>query len=208
MIRRFRAFLLPLIPLLLLATAGPAAAWPKIGLYSDTRWDVPPRIYGYPLDDDAADYYGGARYKEYYGFGRGYALAGYPGPVPNYPYGNWFKQSYWPYGSRELPKVYTPQAETGCAHIILQVPPDAQVWLEGRPTQQTGTTRTFVSPVLPVNQNFLYEVRVRWHNGTGVMEKTQTVTVKAGSQVRLNFPQQPTTEQISFTPKFEPVPNK
>jgi len=208
MIRTYRFLLLVSAPLVLAATAGPAAAWPKIGPYSDSRWDVPPRIYGWPLDDNAADYYGGARYKEYYAFGRGYALAGFPGPVPNYPYGHWFRPQYWPYGSLDLPKVYEPDKAPGCAYIIVDVPPDAQVWLEGRSTSQTGATRTYVSPVLPYGQNYAYEARARWHTGAGVMEKTHSVVVKAGTQVRLNFAQGTATEQVSYTPKLQPVPKK
>ncbi len=169
---------------------------------------MPPRIYGYPLDDNAADYYGGHRYKEYYSFGRGYGLADFPGPVPNYPYGHWFRPKYWPYGSRDLPGVYEPDLAPCCAHIILHVPPEAQVWLEGRATKQVGATRTFVSPALPPGQNFAYELRVRWNTGAGVVEKTQTVMVKAGTQVQLTIGQSPQTEQVSFTPKLQPVPNK
>src|SRR5437763_6784079 len=43
---------------------------------------LPPSAYGYPLDDYAGGYYGGGRYREYYGYGRGVGFADFPGPIP------------------------------------------------------------------------------------------------------------------------------
>jgi uncharacterized protein (TIGR03000 family) len=205
MIRKFQAAALLLAPLLL---AAPAGAWPQIYPYHAGRYDVPPSVYGYPLDDPGAGYYGGANYKQYYGFGRGYGLADYPGPVPNYWGHPWFRYKYWPYDSRELPKVYEPDHDPNCACILIQVPPEAQVWMEGRSTKQTGTTRVYYSPPLPRNQSFAYQVRVAWTDATGGHEQAVDVTVKAGGQVRLSFPQPSSTEQVSFTPKLQPVPGK
>jgi uncharacterized protein (TIGR03000 family) len=207
MIRNYRLVPLLLAPLL---WASSADAWP-LPWYAAGRYDVPPRVYGYPLDDDGAGYYGGSRYKEYYSFGRGYALADFPGPVPNYPQGHWFRPKYWPFGSRELPKVYDPDQYANCAYIMVQVPPDAEVWLEGKTTKQTGATRTYYSPPLPAHQSFVYQLRVRWTDASGLHEQTENVTVQAGAQVQVNFHANGTagkTEQVSFTPDFRPVPGK
>lgn len=206
MLRALNPTQLLLAVLIAAGTATPASAQ-KIKPYHFGRYDPMPSVYGYPLDDYTAGYYGGARYKEYYAFGRGYALADFPGPVPDYPYGNWFRYKYWPHGSSQLPSVWTP-AETGCACITVQVPDNAQVWLEGHLTQQTGTTRTFVSPALPPKQTFVYQVRVRWTGPKGVVEQKQKVEVQAGAQVQLQFPLQAATESVAFTPALAPVPAK
>jgi uncharacterized protein (TIGR03000 family) len=207
MLRASRTTQLLLAALVVAGTAAPVSAWQKIMPYHFGRYDAMPSVYGYPLDDYTAGYYGGARYKEYYAFGRGYALADFPGPVPDYAHGTWFRYKYWPYGSSKLPSVWTP-AETGCASITVQVPADAQVWLEGHLTQQSGTTRTFVSPALPPKQNFVYQVRVRWTGPKGVVEQKQKVEVQAGAQVHLQFPLPAATQSVAFTPPLAPVPEK
>src|SRR5947207_9196893 len=73
------------VPFLLLTAAlAPAGDW-KFGgpLYQPNYPDpLPPSYYGYPLDDPHPGYFGGARYREYYAYGRGYGWANYPGRVP------------------------------------------------------------------------------------------------------------------------------
>jgi uncharacterized protein (TIGR03000 family) len=193
--------------LFLISSANSAGAWQKIQPYHFGRYPVPPSVYGFRLDDPGPDYYGGSRYKEYYHFGRGYALADFPGPVPEFAHGHWFRHKYWPYGSAKLPK-----ADNGggpdCACIVVHVPAGAQVWLEGKPTTQSGSTRTFVSPPLPPKQNFVYQVRVRWKGDAGVTEQSQNVVVQSGSEVQLHFPLPSATEKVSQTIHLQPVPNQ
>jgi uncharacterized protein (TIGR03000 family) len=182
-----RRMLLLFSPLLLAPLAGHAGAWGQIGPWSNGRWDVPPSVYGFALDETGPERYGGARYKEYYAYGWGYALAGFPGPVPNYAHGSWFRYKYWPFDSSNLPGVYDPEKAPGCAYIILQVPENASVWLEGKLTKQTGAVRTYVSPQLPPNQSFVYQVRVKWDTGSGAIEQIRDVTVQAGAHVQVTF---------------------
>ena len=183
-----------------------AHAWPKILPHHFGRYPVPPRVYGYKLDEDNPGYYGGARYREYYSFGRGYALADFPGPVPDYARGNWFKYNYWPYGSTELPKAAEYYHNPDCAAVVMHVPPDAQVWLQEQPTKQTGSTRTFVTPPLPKNQQFTYNIRVKWHNGTGIQEQTRKLFVQAGRHVNVHVPHVEQPEVTPVIPVLQPVP--
>src|SRR4051794_838257 len=72
---------LPALVALLLSSAV-AQAWPLGSYLYTNRWPVPPSYYGYALDETNPGHYGGGRYREYYGYGRGYGLADHPGPVP------------------------------------------------------------------------------------------------------------------------------
>jgi uncharacterized protein (TIGR03000 family) len=168
-----------------LALAPPALSWEKILPHHFGRYTVPPRVYGYRLDDDTAGFYGGSRYREYYSFGRGYALADFPGPVPEY-HGDLLRHRYWPYDER--PRVYHPNNYPAGAVIIVEVPDGAEVWLEGQRSAQSGTTRTFFSPPLPKNEKFVYQIRARWREQRGAREQIHDVAVQAGHRVHVAFP--------------------
>jgi uncharacterized protein (TIGR03000 family) len=64
---------------------------------------------------------------------------------------------------------------------------DAMVWIEGRKTGQTGTTRRFASPPLDSGSSYLYEIRVEWMEGGKKVERTEDVPVKAGRESTLHF---------------------
>jgi uncharacterized protein (TIGR03000 family) len=72
--------------------------------------------------------------------------------------------------------------------LRVEVPADAQVWVAGAQTKQTGTVREFVSPPVTPGQDYNYDVRATWTDETGqVVDQTKQVPVHAGSQVLVNF---------------------
>src|SRR5262249_37440338 len=85
-------------------SAAPALAWDLGGPLYQRGYpkDPPASIFGYNLDDPHPGYYGGGRYREYFSYGRGYGLANFPGPLPNYPSG------YVPKSFRAYPSPWTP----------------------------------------------------------------------------------------------------
>lgn len=168
----------------LFLAASPALAWPLGAPLYTNRYDLPPSMYGYDLDNRNPGYYGGSRYREFYNFGRGYGLANYPGPVPNYPYATRGFPAYNPQPHPE-PAV---RAADFVAYLDVKVPEDAQVWLEGKPTRQTGSDRLYVSPPLEPGPTFTYEIRARWLENGHAIEQTQSVDVRAGSRVSVQFP--------------------
>ncbi|OAI48392.1 hypothetical protein AYO44_07095 [Planctomycetaceae bacterium SCGC AG-212-F19] len=196
MIRTLVSSLPALALAVLLSTAGTALAWPFFG-YNEPRGAVSdpyrPSYFGYPLDDYSAGYYGGGRYREYYNFGRGYGVANYPGsmPGPGLPpdyRGNVRHPVYY-----DVPPVAKPapppimQGEK-VAHIIVDVPADAEVWIENQKTQQGGASRWFVSPALEPNQVYEYRIRARWTEQGQQVEQTQKISVQAGERATLGFP--------------------
>jgi uncharacterized protein (TIGR03000 family) len=149
-----------------------------------SREYYPPSYWGYNLDERHPSYYGGMRYREYYSFARGYGYATYPEPFPNYPLG--------PY--RGLPAVRIlpapacyAQPAPGTAVLVVRVPADAEIWVNGGKTRQTGAVREFVTPPLPPATRCTYEFRVRWQEEGQVVEARREVAVQAGSRRNLDF---------------------
>jgi uncharacterized protein (TIGR03000 family) len=100
--------------------------------------------------------------------------------------------------SPPLPSPGVPQPETAppprkeadldtAAHLTVAVPPDAQVWIESQPTMQAGAVRHFKSAPLTPGKEYSYDIRARWTDEAGPVERTRTVTIHAGEQVNVDF---------------------
>ncbi len=159
----------------------------------------PPSIWGYNLNDPNPGYYGGINYREYYSYGRGYGIANFPGPLPNYPYG-YVPKSFRAYPSPWVgPRYETPvmHAEPEpCAYLEVQVPDNAEVWINDTKTQQTGKVRTFVTPSLPADKVFTYEIKAKWSEDGKAVEQSQIVMVQSGKRVPVSFTQLPEAASV------------
>jgi uncharacterized protein (TIGR03000 family) len=157
---------------------------------------VPASDYGYNLYDPHPGYYGGGYYREYYAVGRGWGVANFPLPLPNYPpyYPENYPSLFHRYHVEPAPLVVPgpvidpllPVDEA--VHFVVQVPEGAAIWIDGATTGQTGTTRQFVSPPLTPGRTYSYELRVRWTDAGKAVEQTQSVAVRAGDRLNVVFP--------------------
>ena len=75
------------------------------------------------------------------------------------------------------------------AQVEVHLPADAELWFEGQKTAQTGAVRTFRSPDLEPNQEYVYNARARWQADGKPVEETRKVTVHAGDRVVVSFTQ-------------------
>jgi uncharacterized protein (TIGR03000 family) len=76
----------------------------------------------------------------------------------------------------------------GFLTVAVRVPQGAaEVSVDGRPTAQTGTDRTFESPPLPAGGRYTYTVTARWVEGGQVVEVSKAATGAPGDVVRLDF---------------------
>jgi uncharacterized protein (TIGR03000 family) len=73
----------------------------------------------------------------------------------------------------------TPSQGDNVAEVVLIVPEDAEVWFDGEKTRQTGSHRTFWSPVLAPGKTYSYEVKARWLENGEPVEQTRTIDVSA-----------------------------
>jgi uncharacterized protein (TIGR03000 family) len=83
----------------------------------------------------------------------------------------------------EPPLVTTPQP----GMVIVQTPPDAELWFNGAATKQTGPERAFITPPLPPGKRGEYAVRARWVENGKPIEQFRIVTVQAGGQAKVVF---------------------
>ena len=77
------------------------------------------------------------------------------------------------------------------AYLDVQVPTDAEVWIDDAKTQQTGPARTYVTPSLPADKVFTYEIKAKWTEDGKAVEQSQVVLVQAGKRVQIAFPATP-----------------
>jgi uncharacterized protein (TIGR03000 family) len=75
------------------------------------------------------------------------------------------------------------------AHIWLRVPADAEVWVDGVRTRQTGESRYFFSTPLTPGEKYSYNIRVVTKKDGKPVEQKRRVPVHAGATVRLDFAQ-------------------
>lgn len=84
-----------------------------------------------------------------------------------------------------------PAAPSGAATeaVVTVIVPtaDAEVFFDGAPTTETGTTRTFNTPPLDGGQTYTYTIRARWNQGGQLVDQSRTVSFAAGSHVTVNF---------------------
>jgi uncharacterized protein (TIGR03000 family) len=64
---------------------------------------------------------------------------------------------------------------------------DAEVWVEGKRTEQRGTSREFISPPLDPNQTYIYDVRARWTKNGLTTDTTRRVRVHANDVATIDF---------------------
>jgi len=145
-------------------------------------------------------YYGSNYYSpSYYGYSYnpGYYVSGYS-VSPSYNYAPAYAysaqpQTYYPNqitpsaASTQQSLYYDPQPTDNTARIHVLVPADAQVWVGGDLTTQTGSDRTFSSPAIQPGKAYTYEVKARWMKEGEPVEQTKQIQVKANETTTVNF---------------------
>jgi len=71
--------------------------------------------------------------------------------------------------------------------LVVEVPEDATLLVNGRETALSGSVRNFVSAGLSEEESYDYEVTMRVDRGGKVVEKTRTVTVSGGQRHAIAF---------------------
>ena len=77
--------------------------------------------------------------------------------------------------------------QTGRAAVIVKLPVDARLSADGRGLNLTGAERKFVSPELPLNQEFVYGFKVEYERDGETVSVTKRVPVRAGATVTVEF---------------------
>lgn len=99
-----------------------------------------------------------------------------------------------PLDARSVPSSGKRIGADNKAHIWLRVPADADIWVDGVKTTQSGATRYFFSPPLTPGRKYSYSVRVRWKKDGKPVEETQRIIVQAGATIRHDLTRSDKTE--------------
>ncbi len=130
-------------------------------------------------------------------FPGGYGYGGYNpnvNPVPSGAYFTYGNTSYTTESPSPLP-VYAPRPPFVplppplllTALLKVQVPPDAEVWLDGQKMRSTGAVRHYRSPPLDPTKEYAYEVRTRWMVKDAPVEEVRHVAIRAGAAAIVDF---------------------
>jgi uncharacterized protein (TIGR03000 family) len=87
----------------------------------------------------------------------------------------------------------------------VHVPAGAELWIEGKKSEQTDPVRRFVSPPLPPGQQYTFTIQARWGEGARAVEQVQQVLVNAGGTFDVTFPKAVPPETL---PAPRPLPEK
>jgi uncharacterized protein (TIGR03000 family) len=86
--------------------------------------------------------------------------------------------------------------------LIVEVPADAKIYVNGRLTSTPGEVREYVSRNLTHGYNYAYEVRAEVQRGGQTITDTKRIDLRAGESTKLAFNLAPTTEvETSITVK-------
>lgn len=73
------------------------------------------------------------------------------------------------------------------ARLVVHVPADATLTIDGQPTQSRSDTRTFVSPPLEPGKTYTYTLRAEMNRDGRTVTDRKTVEVRAGQTSEVTF---------------------
>jgi uncharacterized protein (TIGR03000 family) len=79
------------------------------------------------------------------------------------------------------------QVATRRATLIVYLPADAQLEVEGKKIQKTGEVRRFVSPPLEVDESYRYTLRATWKKDGQQLEAEREISFRAGQTVEVDL---------------------
>jgi uncharacterized protein (TIGR03000 family) len=145
------------------------------------------------------DYGGYGGYGNYGGYGGDYGGYGYPDP------------GYGPPGYGEPPDL-GPGAESrppidNAVHLQLNVPENAEVFIDGAKTSKTGRVREFVSPPVTPGQRYAYKILVRIPGPGGkAVNDERTIYVRANDWFSIDFTRPAPAEPPAMPPASPKAP--
>jgi uncharacterized protein (TIGR03000 family) len=133
-------------------------------------------------------YYGGGDYRTLYSYYPDRPVQ-WPGSF-GYPARPLLRETIVYYPASQMVALPTPSAPVT---IDVVLPPDAELWIEGKKMGQTATQRKFISPPLESGQRFVYDFRIRFKEDGREQTKTRSLDVFAGGHYTVDFVNPPKT---------------
>ena len=170
---------------------GPGYGWGYNPGYSG-GWGYPGGSYNYPGYSRGWAYNNWQTYPQYSGAwwntpGYNWSTGGYYGEGMQGDYYSSTPGTTQPSGTMAQGTMGQGGSMDGQVLINVRVPPNAEVWFDEQKTSQTGPMRTFITPPLNPDHDFVYHIRARWTENGRQVEKTRRVDVHAGDRHFVNF---------------------
>jgi uncharacterized protein (TIGR03000 family) len=73
------------------------------------------------------------------------------------------------------------------ATLVVHLPADATLTIDGKQTVSTSETRVFTTPPLAPGKEFTYEITARVSRGGAIEEVTRQVTVRGGNETTVSL---------------------
>jgi uncharacterized protein (TIGR03000 family) len=162
-----------------------------------------------------SSYYGAGFYPRYWGYTGYYSPSYYANSYPDYSYPSVYVDPGIYYSSNVVTGApapvttvtttqslyYTPPTTTGsgvssvsytepaatAARLHVRVPADATLWIDDKPTAQTGPERDFITPPLTPGRNYHYDMRARWMDNGKPVERTVRVEIRPNQTSQVDF---------------------
>jgi uncharacterized protein (TIGR03000 family) len=88
---------------------------------------------------------------------------------------------------KTMPKKQEEEANAAPATIVVTLPAEAKLTVDGNATQSTSDRRTFVTPALETGADFVYTLRAEVVQDGQVSIQTRDVTVRSGQTTEVSF---------------------
>jgi uncharacterized protein (TIGR03000 family) len=92
-----------------------------------------------------------------------------------------------PAAQPETPKKKTTSTGPAEAKVVVDVPSDAVLYIDGQRSKMTSTKRTFVSPVLQPDERYFYDIKAEAVRDGQVRTESRRVVVTAGAVSHVDF---------------------
>lgn len=158
----------------------------------------PPSTYGYNLDTTSTGYYGGGSYTQFYNFGRGYGLSGFPEPMPGKVYyrdrpRDWSLEDYSRKNSRAEKENSWASGEPGApadqsqAWLQVQLPANAELFVSEKKSNLTGPLRDVYTPPLKQGRVYAWKLQAQWQENGKARSEEQEVRFLSGEKKMVRF---------------------
>ncbi len=129
--------------------------------------------------------------KAYFTYGNTSYTTESPSPIPAYVPG--------------MPFAPLPPPMQMTALLKVQVPLDAEIWLDGRKMRSLGPIRHYRTPPLDPTREYAYEVRAHWLLDNKPIEDIRHIAIRAGATVLIDFTHaDPLVPRLSAPPPPSP----
>jgi uncharacterized protein (TIGR03000 family) len=93
------------------------------------------------------------------------------------------------------------QPRAAPATLVVRLPVDALLDIEGNRTRSTGEVRRFVSPPLAMGKKYHYTFKATWRDGSKQVVRERVVPVVAGQEVIVDLRQEESPRKNEQPPK-------